>query len=351
MKGHILYILVDPDNLNPLTLETLETSGTEEIITGKLISTNGLNYEIRNGIPRFVTTVNLDQLQTSETFGFKWKKRDTYDTPAFREIMIPWIIEMYGFKSLEDMTEHYNSSEIILDIGCGSGFTSSLWMDNTKWNGKSMWIGLDISEAIDVAQERLINIPNTHFVQADALQLPFPDVSFNTVISDGVLHHTPSTREAILSGARVLRPGGEFCFYVYRRKGPIREFTDDYIRDRISSLTNEDAWEMMRSLTKLGQVLTELHANVIIPEDIHLLGIRAGEYDVQRLIYWNFAKLYWNDKLSFEENVHVNFDWYRPKYAHRQSSDEVHSWCSEAGLSIIRFHEQESGFAVRAIKS
>jgi hypothetical protein len=71
---------------------------------------------------------------------------------------------------------------------------------------------------------------------------------------------------------------------------------------------------------------------------------------VQRLIYWNFAKLYWNPNWSFEENVHVNFDWYRPRYSHRQTADEVREWCAEAALAITRFHEQESGFTVRATK-
>ncbi len=30
----------------------------------------------------------------------------------------------------------------------------------------------------------------------------------------------------------LLAPGGELMFYVYRRKAPIREFTDDYVRER-----------------------------------------------------------------------------------------------------------------------
>ena len=30
---------------------------------------------------------------------------------------------------------------------------------------------------------------------------------------------------------RHLKPGGRILFYVYRKKGPIREFTDDYVRE------------------------------------------------------------------------------------------------------------------------
>ena len=106
---------------------------------------------------------------------------------------------------------------------------------------------------------------------------------------------------------------------------------------------------MARS-TKLGQALADLHVEVDVPENITYLGIKAGRYDVQRLIYWHFAKLYWNEALSFEENNHVNFDWYHPRYAHRHTKDEVRRWCAEAELSIKHFDAQESGYTVWAIK-
>jgi SAM-dependent methyltransferase len=203
-----------------------------------------------------------------------------------------------------------------------------------------------------VAQERLGFLERTHFIQADVLQFPFPDGGFDTVFSEGVIHHTPSTEQALRSLVSVLAPGGEILFYVYRRKGPVREFSDDYIRDTVSSLPPQEAWDVLRPLTKLGQALAELHVDVQVPEDIPYLGIKAGCYDVQRLLYWNFAKLYWNEALSFEENHHVNFDWYHPRYAHRHTEEEIRRWCDEAGLSIIHFDtEEKAGYTVRAVKN
>lgn len=201
-----------------------------------------------------------------------------------------------------------------------------------------------------MAWDRLHDVAGTHYVQADALQLPFADGAFDTVFSEGVLHHTPSTRAALLSAARVVAKGGEFLFYVYRKKAPLREFADDYIRAEIAPLSDEQAWDAMRSLTRFGQALAEMKATVEVKEKVPLLGIEAGTFDVQRLLYYNVVKMYWNPTLSFEENVHVNFDWYRPRYAFRQTSDEVRTWCAEAGLDVRWFHEEESGFSVRAIK-
>jgi arsenite methyltransferase len=350
MRPVLLDKLADPIRHDRLSLDD-SSIHAEEILNGSLIASDGTKYPILQGIPRFVLTEDLGQLQTSDSFAYKWKQRNTYDSPEFKNLLIPWMVEKYGFFSLEDQASFYSKRESILDIGCGSGLSSSLWLDTPWWNGHAMWVGVDISTSVDVAQERLATFSNTHFVQGDALYLPFSDGSFDTIFSEGVLHHTPSTKQALFEAARVLAPGGEIHFYVYRRKGPVREFTDDYIREAVSDMTNEEAWDAMRSLTHLGKVLSETESNIELEQDIPLLGINAGKHNVQRLIYWNFAKLYWNADLSFEENVHVNFDWYRPLYAHRQTAEEIRAWCDELELNITWFHEQESGYTVRALRS
>lgn len=342
-------MLVDPVALTPLKLEGA-SDANGEVIDGRLVSDDGATYPIVAGIPRFVLGQDDAQAQTREAFGFKWKKRDTYDSDEARASAAEWYVQKYGFESLGAWSRHYDSFERILDAGCGSGFSSSLWLRRPEWTGRAAWVGVDISEAIDVAKERLSDVANTHYVQADVLSLPFADRTFDGVFSEGVLHHTPSTRAALLSVARVLANGGEATFYVYKKKSPVREFTDDYVREQISSLTDEQAWEAMRPLTELGRVLAEAKATVELSQDVPVLGIKAGTHDVQRLIYWHFAKLFWNPRLSFEENVHVNFDWYRPRYAHRQTEEQVREWCEEARLDIRRFHDSDPGFAVRAVK-
>lgn len=349
MKPELFVLLVDPVHREALRL--IEAEPAADIESGILVAIDGATYPIRAGIPRFVVTDEAGQLQTRDAFAYKWQQRDSYDSPGMIAGSIDWLVEKYGFTSLADWATYYATRQRILDVGCGSALSSSLFVKSEYWTGDAAWVGADISAAIDVARDRIGCRPNTHFVQADALQLPFRDNCFDTIFSEGVLHHTPSTRQAILAVARVLEPGGDFHFYVYRKKGPVREFTDDAIREAIAPLSDAEAWEAMRSLTHLGQALAELETTVDVPEDVPLLGIKAGTHDVQRLVYWHFAKLYWNPAWTFEENLHVNFDWYRPRYAHRQTEADVRAWCAEAGLSITRFHEQESGYTVRATKA
>jgi len=347
VKRALLDLLVDPVTGGPLTLEAASTADDGSVTTGALRSGSGERYAIQRSIPRFVRTDDAGQLQTSKSFGYKWGRRDSYEDVAAIESYRRWLLDKYGFASAKAWSSYFDGRRRVLDVGCGSGYSSALWLDTPDWQGRAMWVGVDISDAIDVARERLGSVPNTHFVQADALRMPFAPGAFDTIFSEGVLHHTPSTRDALLACARLLAPGGAFHFYVYRKKAPVREFTDDHVRAALAEMTNDEAWEAMRPLTKLAQDLTALHATIEV-EDIPVLGIKAGRYDVQRLLYWNFAKLFWNESYPFEANLHVNFDWYRPHYANRQTEAEVRSWCAEAGLRIDRLHEEESGFTVIA---
>ncbi len=339
MDERLLDILVDPRTKRPLRLRQ---NGAAPTLEGD----GGRSYPIRNGIPRFVAALDAEQSQTEQSFEFKWKWREFSDSPRLKEQFGEWVATRYGFAHLGEMRQFFETRERILDAGCGAGYSSSMWLDES-WRGGE-WVGADISEAVDVAKERLGSVPGTSFVQADVLELPFDGV-FDTVFSEGVFHHTPSTRAALASAIRALRPGGEILFYVYRRKSPVREFTDDYVREAIADLDPPQALDALRPLTKLAQALAELEVEVQV-EDVPVLGIEAGRFDVQRLIYWHFAKLFWNSALSFEENLHINFDWYHPRYAHRHEPDEVRGWCDDLGLRVSRFHVDEAGITVRATK-
>jgi SAM-dependent methyltransferase len=348
VNRHLLDILADPVTGRPLRAEAAAEDGGE-ILDGRLADGDSA-YPIVGGIPRFVLTDDAGQRQTESSFGYKWTKRDSFGSEGMQAELHRWLIERYGFESPEDMRAYFAGRRRTLDAGCGAGFATSAWIQDGWDADGAEWVGADISAAIDVARERLGGFGGTHFVQADILQLPFREESFDTIISEGVLHHTPSTERALKSLVPLLAPGGELMFYVYRVKAPIREFTDDYVRDRLAELSPEEAWDALRPLTRLGQALAELETEIEVPEDVPLLGIEAGRYDVQRLIYWHVAKLFWNAGMTFEENNHLNFDWYAPRYAHRHTEEEVRGWCADEGLEITRFDVHEAGFTVRAHK-
>lgn len=309
----------------------------------------GQRFVQHSGVPRSQSVLSANQAQTEETFGFKWKKRNTFDSPASLARMRAWLIERYGDLESAGWLAEHGEPPLLIDAGCGAGMSAIELLGPLV--PRLRYLGIDVSAAVDVAAERFSEkgLPAA-FMQADISNLPFPDESVDLIFSEGVLHHTNSTKGAITALARLLKQGGRFMFYVYRRKGPVREFADDYIRAQLQSMPPQQAWEAMEPLTRLGISLGELDAEIDIPNPIDLLGIPAGRINVQRLFYWHVAKLFYHTGLTFDEMNHINYDWYAPANAHRQSPEEVRGWCADCGLSIEREVIEDAGITIVARK-
>lgn len=183
MHRSLLDILVDPISKAPLQVEAADREEGDEILEGRLMGSGGRSYAITNGIPHFVLAADADQEQTGRSFDFKWRQRNTYDSLHVHSRAQEWLVCRYGFENVDEMRDFFGRRRGILDAGCGSGFSSSLWL-NSSWRrvGKAEWFGLDISAAIDMAKERLEGISGTSFIQGDILQPPFREGSFEEEI-------------------------------------------------------------------------------------------------------------------------------------------------------------------------
>ncbi|WP_249144903.1 class I SAM-dependent methyltransferase [Bradyrhizobium sp. AUGA SZCCT0274] len=312
---------------------------------GSAFEVGGKRLVMRDGILREGSVEDLGQAQTRDTFGYKWSQKETYRSEHLREKTRAWLVERYG-DLLGGLTNH-DRCPLLLDAGCGSGFTASLLFGERLRN--VAYVGADISGAVDLARETVGGLAGKSlFLQCDLMTLPFAANSFDLVYSEGVLHHTPSTQAAVAKTAALVRPGGLYAIYVYARKAPVREFTDDYVRGLLAGSPSAKAWDEVRPLTLLGKALGDLHIKVNVPEDVKLLGIPKGEIDIQRLFYWYVCKAYYDEKLTVEEMNHINYDWFAPHYSHRQTPADVRSWCENAGLEIERLKVEEAGITVVA---
>lgn len=292
--------------------------------------------------------LSLTQAQTESTFSYKWSRRQSYDSEAFASATRQWLLERYCQGRPERLAEWLGPGPaLLLDAGCGAG-SAALQLFGELLR-QHHYLGVDISDAVEVARERFAEagMPGD-FLRCDLNRLPLPEKSLDMILSEGVLHHTDSTRDALLRLSAFLKPDGWFLFYVYRRKGPIREFTDDWIRQSLQGLSDEEAWEALKPLSRLGQALAEKNVEIEVPEAIDFLGIPAGPIDLQRFFYWHVFKAYHRPEYSLEEMNHINFDWYRPLNCHRHTREEVVEFCQAARLSIRHLDEQPSGFTVVA---
>lgn len=314
--------------------------------------TNGLPLETLAANPAFICERGIyrqrkfftpSQQQTADSFGFKWAKRETFESPQMEAMFREWTYKRYRVTgdSLREMIR----GRAVLDAGCGAAFGALTTFGELL--NECAYLGVDISTAVDVAsarfQERGIR---GEFLQASLMEIPAELGNFDFIYSEGVLHHTDSTEAAINCLARRLNPGGHFMFYVYGKKAPMREYADDYIREQIAPLSDQAAWKALEPLTKLGIALGQLRVEIDVPEPVDVLGIPAGKLDVQRFFYWYFCKAFYRPDLTLDEMNHINFDWYRPSNCHRQTPEEVRGWVEQNGLEIVTFDAALEGISV-----
>jgi ubiquinone/menaquinone biosynthesis C-methylase UbiE len=101
--------------------------------------------------------------------------------------------------------------EKLLDVGCGSGISTSVWNCDCT--------GIDPSEKlIEIAHK---NYPGKRFVVASAEDIPFPDGAFDILISITAIHNFKDVRKAINEMKRVCK--GRFVITVLRKAGKVDE--------------------------------------------------------------------------------------------------------------------------------
>jgi SAM-dependent methyltransferase/uncharacterized protein YbaR (Trm112 family) len=344
VKRFALEQLVSPETLEPLKLHVSEER-EGQVWRGSLMLRD-TEYPIRSGIPSFVPTeVKADQ--TVRSFGEKWDLHRYYRKHTER-FYTEWYLQRHNLGGLDGLKKLLDGKKRILDAGTGAArdaanFASLASADALVFGVDTAWHALE--NAVQLG-----DLGDVQLVHADVNKLPFPDEYFDFINCDQVIHHTPDPPQAFQNIGKKLSPGGEITTYVYAKKSVVREFTDDYIRDRIKNRSFAEALEVCDGITKLGRALARLNTTVEIEEDIPVLGIRKGRFDVQRFFHWNVMKCFWNEDFDFFTNNVINADWYHPIHCFRYTPDEFKSWF-RVGWEIVSWDEQEAGISCRARKS
>jgi 2-polyprenyl-3-methyl-5-hydroxy-6-metoxy-1,4-benzoquinol methylase len=347
MHRELLDILVAPGGGDQLTLDA-DGEGPR-VLSGTLVASDGTRFPIREGVPRMVpnesSSASIDEGATQRSFGAKWAQYREEEKDRLAHFQYRWFDERFGFAG-ESALADFLAGKRVLDAGTGPGLCAARCARLTN----RRVVGMDLSESVTAAQRRHAAQLNLDYVQGDILNPPFALASFDFVIADQVLHHTPDCARAFDAMADLVAPGGQIAVYVYRKKALLRELADEHIIDITSRLSVEECLELSEQITELGRELSQLGAKVKLERGVPLLGIEAGEHDVQRLVYWTMLKCFWNEELGWHQSVLVNYDWYSPVYRSRHTEEEVLGWCRDAGLEVVNLDVIESGISVRAAR-
>jgi SAM-dependent methyltransferase len=285
------------------------------------------------------TSEHQNQAQTNNSFSEKWVKLDKESkTTASEEFQKNWVLDLYGFTTIEGLKDFLSGKKIIIDAGCGIGYKSA-WL--AELAPHAIVFGIDFSEAAFVAANRYKHIPNLFFFRGDIANLPFKKNTLDFILCDQVIHHTEVPKKTFDHLSSLLTLTGKFACYVYAKKALPRELVDDHFRKATHNLSHEQMWQLSEQLTELGKRLTNLNVKFDCP-DIPALGIKGGEYDVQRFIYWNLVKCFYHPKWTKQENDACNFDWYSPSNAERYAPEEFRQWATDLNLKIDFFRSEEA---------
>jgi len=129
-----------------------------------------------------------NQQQTSDIFSGKWKEVEQLkEVNKLYEFQFDWFLKLYGFKSEDDLAKFLITKKTIIDTGCGLGYKAA-WF--AKLAPQSLVIGIDISEAANLAAKNFSNYDNLFFTKGDIANTPFRSGSIDFVVCDQVIMHT-----------------------------------------------------------------------------------------------------------------------------------------------------------------
>jgi SAM-dependent methyltransferase len=255
------------------------------------------SFPVRQGVPRLAREPYV------ASFGRQWNRyavvRPEEDAAVFR------IKTGLDPATLKD--------RLVLDAGCGGGRYARL----LGAQGARV-VGVDLSDAVEMAATACQGLDNVAIVQADLLDLPIAEAAFDLVFSIGVLHHGPDPRRAFRSIARRVRPGGQLAVWLYRRNTLPQELVNSSLR---AATTRVPPRALETACAGLGLVG----------------GIPVLNRTLNKVV--NFS-----NHPDWTLRVCDNFDWYAPRYQSHHTLAELREWFTAEGFTdLVELSPARSG--------
>ena len=128
----------------------------------------------------------------------------------FYDLIQRWVVRDTRFKSRLIEQAGIQAGHRVLDLGCGTG-TLAIMVKRAQPDAEV--VGLDADpQMLKVASTKASReAPAIKFDQGMTFSLPYPDASFDRVLSSLMIHHlkTPDKEKTAREIYRILKPGGQ----------------------------------------------------------------------------------------------------------------------------------------------
>lgn len=194
--------------------------------------------------------------------------------------------------------KHVVAGAKVAEIGCGPGRGTLFLVRHS-----ADVIAVDISsQSLRLARQRA---PDARYVLSTNLALPFASNSFNIVVSDGVIHHTPDPRVSFAENARILETGGFFYLGLYNRRR--------YYYYLYTFVGAPIRWLEKRSV---GRIFIQ---GAMIP------------------VYWLVHLIKSRGKRTWQGAVNFFYDYFITPRASFHTYEEVCNWANREGLELVEY--------------
>lgn len=247
------------------------------------------SFPVIDGIPRFTGDQHL------ASFGRQWTKfevaHDDEDRATFQAKTGVNLADLQGLR--------------VLDAGCGGGRYSKVCGE-----AGATVVGADHTEAVNKAKQLCAHLSSVQFIQADLKHLPLEPQSFDFVFSIGVMHHDADTKSVFDAVAKMVKPGGRYSVWLYRRNQWWQEAINDAIRSRTTRMDPNRLERCCEWGAWLG-------------------GIPVLNKTLNKVV--NFSA-----HPDRENRVCDTFDWFAPQYQYHHTEEELLSWFEQAGFEQMQ---------------
>lgn len=274
-----------------------------------------------------------------------WSDKEAYGEDVAEQFKKQWISYSNG-KIIPWVKQIFNEPGLksILDVGCGLGVSAKILLEEYK--NRVDYTGIDlINNTLANQYISRIGFKKALIKQASIIDYSLKE-SADVAICLGSLQLIEDKNQAIKNILFSLKPNGHCFGWVAGKTKPLRSATDSVLRNYYNSLETID--EKLAESSKHSQLSIQISEaikdiNINVPENIPSLGIDAGRFGLQNLIYDYLLKIPYHKNES--RSLHQVFNWYAIPEVHQFTKDSITALFKNNCIANYEIIETQSGIA------